>query len=33
MGLLANYPIPLAPGMGINAFFTNMAIGQMGHSW
>ena len=22
MGLLANYPVALAPGMGVNAFFT-----------
>lgn len=33
MGVLANYPIALAPGMGLNAFFTYTVVGQMGHSW
>ncbi|HAA90887.1 MAG: guanine permease [Rhodospirillaceae bacterium] len=33
MGCLANYPIALAPGMGLNAFFTYTVVGQMGHSW
>ncbi len=33
MGLLANYPVALAPGMGLNAFFTYTVVGQMGHSW
>ena len=33
MGLLANYPIALAPGMGLNAFFTYTVVAQMGHSW
>lgn len=33
MGLVANYPIALAPGMGLNAFFTFVVVGQMGHSW
>ncbi len=33
MGLLANYPIALAPGMGLNAFFTFTVVGQMGHTW
>ena len=33
MGLLANYPIALAPGMGLNAFFTFGVVGAMGHSW
>ncbi len=33
MGLLANYPIALAPGMGLNAFFTFGVVGSMGHSW
>lgn len=33
MGLLANYPIALAPGMGINAFFSFVVVGAMGHSW
>ena len=26
MGLIANYPIALAPGMGLNAFFTYTAV-------
>ena len=33
MGLLANYPIALAPGMGLNAFFTYTVVLTMGHSW
>jgi AGZA family xanthine/uracil permease-like MFS transporter len=33
MGLLANYPIALAPGMGLNAFFTYTVVGQMGYAW
>ena len=33
MGLLANYPIALAPGMGLNAFFTFSVVGDMGYSW
>jgi AGZA family xanthine/uracil permease-like MFS transporter len=33
MGWLANYPIALAPGMGLNAFFAFTVVGQMGHSW
>ena len=33
MGLLANYPIAMAPGMGLNAFFTFTVVGTMGHSW
>ena len=33
MGLYANYPIALAPGMGLNAFFAFTVVGQMGHSW
>ena len=33
MGLLANYPIALAPGMGLNAFFTFGVVMGMGHSW
>lgn len=33
MGLLANYPIALAPGMGLNAFFTFGVVLGMGHSW
>ncbi|MFA7417948.1 MAG: NCS2 family permease [Acholeplasma sp.] len=33
MGLLANYPIALAPGMGINALVAYGVIGTMGYSW
>ncbi len=33
MGLLANYPIALAPGMGLNAFFTYSVVLEMGYSW
>ncbi|HCD28571.1 MAG TPA: hypothetical protein DER02_13690 [Gammaproteobacteria bacterium] len=33
MGLLANYPIALAPGMGQNAFFTYAVVISSGHSW
>lgn len=33
MGLLANYPIALAPGMGQNAFFTYAIVLGSGHSW
>ena len=33
MGLLANYPIALAPGMGQNAFFTYSIVLGSGHSW
>jgi AGZA family xanthine/uracil permease-like MFS transporter len=33
MGLYANWPIGLAPGMGLNAFFTFSVVGAMGYSW
>lgn len=33
MGLLANYPFALAPGMGLNAYFTYTVVLQMGVSW
>ncbi|MAH79866.1 MAG: guanine permease [Gammaproteobacteria bacterium] len=33
MGLYANWPIGLAPGMGLNAFFTFTVVGEMGYSW
>ncbi len=33
MGLLANYPIALAPGMGVNAFFTFTVVLTFGYSW
>lgn len=33
MGLVANWPIGLAPGMGLNALFTYTIILSMGYSW
>ena len=33
MGVYANYPIALAPGMGLNAYFAAIAVGTMGLSW
>lgn len=33
MGLYANYPIALAPGMGLNAFFTYSVVLGMGLPW
>jgi AGZA family xanthine/uracil permease-like MFS transporter len=33
MGLYANYPFALAPGMGLNAFFTFTIVLTMGYSW
>ena len=33
MGLYANYPIALAPGMGLNAYFTYGVVQGMGHAW
>ena len=33
MGLFANWPVGLAPGMGLNAFFTYTVVGQMGYPW
>jgi len=33
MGILANYPIALAPAMGHNAFFVFIVCGAMGYSW
>ena len=33
MGLYANYPIALAPGMGLNAYFTFGVVKGMGYSW
>ena len=32
-GNSCQYPIALAPGMGLNAFFTYTVVAQMGHSW
>ncbi len=33
MGFFANWPVGLAPGMGLNAFFTYSVVGEMGYSW
>ncbi len=33
MGLLANYPIALAPGMGLNAYFAYVVVQGMGYPW
>lgn len=33
MGLYANYPIALAPGMGLNAYFTFGVVKGMGYTW
>ena len=33
MGFVANYPFALAPGLGINAFFSYTVVLSMGYSW
>jgi AGZA family xanthine/uracil permease-like MFS transporter len=33
MGLYANYPVALAPGMGLNAFFSYGVVQGMGYDW
>ena len=33
MGLLANYPIAMAPGMGLNAYFAYVVVLGMGYKW
>jgi len=33
MAFLANLPVALAPGMGLNAFFAYTVVMQMGYSW
>ncbi|MEE2859637.1 MAG: NCS2 family permease [Paracoccus sp. (in: a-proteobacteria)] len=33
MGLWANWPIGMAPGMGLNAFFAFTVVGVMGFTW
>ncbi|MBB6260596.1 AGZA family xanthine/uracil permease-like MFS transporter [Paenochrobactrum gallinarii] len=33
MALVANWPIGMAPGMGLNAFFAFTVVGAMGFSW
>lgn len=33
MALVANWPIGMAPGMGLNAFFAFTVVGAMGYTW
>ncbi|PMX43076.1 solute carrier family 23 protein, partial [Pseudomonas sp. MPR-R2A6] len=33
MGLIANYPLAMAPGMGLNAYFTFTVVKSMGVPW
>ncbi|MFS8578745.1 MAG: NCS2 family permease [Novibacillus thermophilus] len=33
MGVFANYPIAIAPGMGLNAYFAYSVVGQNGVGW
>ena len=33
MGIMANYPVALAPGMGVNALFTYTVVLTLGYSW
>ena len=33
MGVVANYPVALAPGMGLNAFFAYYVCGTLGLHW
>ena len=33
MGLYANYPIALAPGMGLNAYFAFTLVPELGGDW
>src|SRR5262245_64174627 len=33
MGLVANYPFALAPGMGLNAYFTYTVVKGLGYDW
>ncbi|HZG75600.1 MAG TPA: NCS2 family permease, partial [Paenibacillus sp.] len=33
MGLFSNYPIAIAPGMGLNAYFAFSVVGGLGVSW
>lgn len=33
MGVVANYPVALAPGMGVNALFTYTVVLTFGYSW
>src|SRR5690625_7968224 len=33
MALVANWPIGMAPGMGLNAFFAFTVVGALGFTW
>lgn len=33
MALVANWPVGLAPGMGLNAFFAFTVVGSLGYTW
>ena len=33
MGFYANWPIAMAPGMGLNAFFAFTVVGALGFTW
>lgn len=33
MGFVGNLPVALAPGMGVNAFFIYVIVGQIGYTW
>ena len=33
MGLYANWPVGLAPGMGLNALFAYTIVGDLGYPW
>lgn len=33
VGFLANYPIAVAPGMGLNVYFSFVVVQQIGYSW
>src|SRR5688572_4760777 len=33
MAFAANYPVGMAPGMGLNAFFAFTVVGAMGYTW
>ena len=33
MALLSNYPVALAPGMGLNAYFVYTVVQSMGYTW
>ena len=33
MGIVANWPVALAPGVGLSAFFTFTVVGELGYSW